>query len=84
MVTKAPVEGAILTTRVAPASEEDPVAWVAERLRAVDWEPCEGHGEVNPEMSSKTWVMVELWAIPPNYDEIVARRESRKRKVAVP
>lgn len=80
MTTKPPVEGAILATRLAPHEAEDPVAWVAQRLRAANFTPIELDKAIVEDDGPGVWLMVYVWCLPPNHAEIQAKREARKAR----
>ena len=62
---KPPVDGAVQAYWLAPAEEEDAFAWVAENHPSAKrgWEAVEVDYRLGA--SDGTWIMVELWAIPP-------------------
>ena len=61
--TRAPVKGASRCYVLTPSSEEDAYAWAACRLTERGWTPID-QGWAIPDQHG-TWIMVELWAIPP-------------------
>ena len=63
MTVKAPVDGAVRVSKLAPASSEDAFAYVAGELRRQGWNVLDIDVRIDEPFSP--WVMVHCWAISP-------------------